>query len=448
MSISFVLVLGSRLPFLDAGYGTPGDGWRVGRVARELATTGQYSVSRFPGYPVQEIVCSWIWRGGPFALNGASAALSAVAAVAFAAIARHLGLRYWWLGALAFAATPIVFFSSVCAKDYIWAVALILLSLWSALQKKSIIAGLFLGLAAGCRLTSLGLLPAIAILLVGQTRGRETCHAIMQLVGAALGAAVIVFSPVWLRYGTGFFTFYESFGRPSPWKIFSRATVEVWGSFGLIALALVLGLMPFRRVSSLSPNKWILGSLDAGIIFELALYLRLPHEAAYLLPVVPLALLLVFGSAPPSVVRCFCFVLLFSSFIDISPAGLAPGVVLRDHAERLQTLTRIRDFLTYAQTLPGRNVIVVGGWQPQIAVLAPTLAEGRTHYAYLMNESDIIAAYQRGERVFYLPMMRDFNYNFNGVDLAAYGGIDLHEQFVGRANQVQMGHTDVIQSAP
>jgi hypothetical protein len=33
------------------------DAWRVARVARQLSETGLYEVSRFPGYPVQEIVC-------------------------------------------------------------------------------------------------------------------------------------------------------------------------------------------------------------------------------------------------------------------------------------------------------------------------------------------------------------------------------------------------------
>ncbi|MEP6937397.1 MAG: hypothetical protein ABI871_04945, partial [Chthoniobacterales bacterium] len=51
----------SRLPFLDAGYGVNVDAWRVARAARHIAQTGEYEASRFPGYPVHEIVCSWFW---------------------------------------------------------------------------------------------------------------------------------------------------------------------------------------------------------------------------------------------------------------------------------------------------------------------------------------------------------------------------------------------------
>ena len=58
----------SRVPFLDEGYGVNFDAWRVARVARQIAVTGVYEVSRFPGYPFQEIVCSWFWRGEALAL--------------------------------------------------------------------------------------------------------------------------------------------------------------------------------------------------------------------------------------------------------------------------------------------------------------------------------------------------------------------------------------------
>src|SRR6266446_7177551 len=129
-----VVVLFSRVPFLNAGYGVNVDAWRVARVAREIATTGQYSVSRFPGYPIQEIVCSWFWRGGPLASNALTALLSAVAVTAFVAIGRKLHYRNTWLSGLALAATPIFFVSSVCSKDYMWALAFVLLAILCSLH--------------------------------------------------------------------------------------------------------------------------------------------------------------------------------------------------------------------------------------------------------------------------------------------------------------------------
>ena len=57
-------VLISRLSFLLPGYGFDPDAWGVAFVSRQIANTGPYYVSRFPGYPVQELLYSSIWQGG------------------------------------------------------------------------------------------------------------------------------------------------------------------------------------------------------------------------------------------------------------------------------------------------------------------------------------------------------------------------------------------------
>ena len=186
----FALVLASRFPFLDGGYGANVDAWRVARAARDIAITGEYSVSRFPGYPVQEIVCSWLWRGGPVALNGITALFSAVSAVAFAMIARKLQFHNWLLAAVALATTPIFFVSSVCSKDYIWALAFVLLSLLGALHNRPVLCGILLGLATGCRITSLAMGLPLALILFGQPTGRDRLRALLQFSVAAAIVAI------------------------------------------------------------------------------------------------------------------------------------------------------------------------------------------------------------------------------------------------------------------
>ena len=59
--VSIVIFL-SRLLFLENGYGSDADAWRVANVARYIATTEQYMASRLPGYPLQEIFYSFIWE--------------------------------------------------------------------------------------------------------------------------------------------------------------------------------------------------------------------------------------------------------------------------------------------------------------------------------------------------------------------------------------------------
>jgi hypothetical protein len=54
---------------MGAGYGEHADNWRIALAARHIAETGVYEASRFPGYPIQEYVCSWFWKTGPFGFN-------------------------------------------------------------------------------------------------------------------------------------------------------------------------------------------------------------------------------------------------------------------------------------------------------------------------------------------------------------------------------------------
>src|ERR1700677_829561 len=127
-------VLLTRLPFLGAGYGEHADNWRVALAARHIAETGVYEVSRFPGYPVQEIVCSWFWKTGPYGLNLLDALFCVVAIFSFALICMEYGMRHWWLAALALAFAPVVYINSVSSKDLPWTLALLLGSWWWAMR--------------------------------------------------------------------------------------------------------------------------------------------------------------------------------------------------------------------------------------------------------------------------------------------------------------------------
>ena len=418
----FALVLLSRLPFLDAGYGLNIDAWRVARAARDMATSGEYAVSRFPGYPLQEITCALFWRGGPVALNGLTALFSAVAATAFAAIVRKLGCRDWFLAGLALAATPIFFVSSVCSKDYIWALAFVLLSFLYALNQRPGIAGLFLGISTGCRITSLAMALPIALVIFGPTlRWRAAC----KFGVVAVIVALLAFSPVWWRYGTNFFTFYGNHARPDWPTILTRATLEVWGGLGIIGLGLaVIGAWLARKQSCLT-NWPVVASLALIIAIYIVAYLRLPDQAGYLLPIVPATLLLVcLFTAHRWLQIALCF-FLCASIVDLTPAGFHASAIFIDHQQRVQNLIDIRDFLRITESVPGNNIFVVGASEPEIAVLAPHLQKGRNHYVYLMNATEAKAALDSGRSLYCLPVIRAFNYQVNGVDLVKYGAVDL-----------------------
>jgi hypothetical protein len=433
----FALVFISRLPFLDAGYGLNIDAWRVARVARDLAITGQYSVSRFPGYPLQEMVCALFWRGGPWALNGLSALFSAIAATAFGAISRKLGCRDWFMAGLALAATPIFFVSSVCSKDYVWALAFVLLSFLCALNGRVGIAGVLLGVATGCRITSAAMVLPIAIVMFNVTH--RPWLAITKLTVATAGVAFLAFFPVWSRYGMHFLTFYGNHARPNWEIILARATLQVWGGIGLIGLAVAVLSACVGRKQTSCPSPWIVASLFVVFAIYTAAYLRLPDQAGYLLPIVPAVLLLLCLFTPRPVLQIAFACLLLAPFIDLTPKGTSSGAILRDRNLRLQNLVNMRDFLEFTESAPGNNVFVVGDSEPEIAVLAPHLLNGRNRYVYLMNALEAKTALNSGRTLYYLPSMRKFNYEVTGTDLAQYGARDLQSLF----NQRKVAaHTD------
>jgi hypothetical protein len=227
------IIFASRVPFLNAGYGVNVDAWRVARVARNIAQTGNYEASRLPGYPVHEIVCSLLWRGGPLALNGASAVFGIAAVLAFALFAARVGVRDFLLAGLAIAMTPIFYISSVTSKDYVWALAFVLVSLLAARGGRALLAGVLLGLATGCRITSLVMLLPIGLILIGASEGERRIRNILMLTVSCVAISAVVFWPVFAKYGSGVLTFYENHARPDWRTVLERGTIEIWGTVGV-----------------------------------------------------------------------------------------------------------------------------------------------------------------------------------------------------------------------
>src|SRR5215813_9340119 len=156
-------VLLSRLPFLSPGAGNDNDGWFLVNAAREIAATGRYTTSRFPGYPVQEVLAAAVARagGGPVQMNFLSALAAAACAWAFARRLRRLGGRDAGLAALALVCVPAAYVASVSAMDYLFALAFVLAACTARIAGRPWLAAVALGLAIGTRLTSVVLVPVV-----------------------------------------------------------------------------------------------------------------------------------------------------------------------------------------------------------------------------------------------------------------------------------------------
>jgi hypothetical protein len=425
-------VLLTRLPFLGAGYGLHADNWRTALAARHIAQTGVYEASRFPGYPIQEYVCSWFWKTGPFGFNLLDALFCAAAALFFALICIGYGVADWWLAALALAFVPVLYVNSVSSKDFPWALAFLLAAWWCAQRKKPAWAGLLLGVAMGCRITSGAAALPIALILIDGADNRLAIRRV--LVTGLISAAVVIASyyPVYVRYGLDFFNFYAEHGFPGPWDIAARMTLEVWGLLGCAGLCLALlasipllaGLAPSAAARPALSSRHLLAWASMLVIYAIAFFC-LPDEAAYLIPAVPFAILLIWRIAPRWAFRACCALIVVSPFVTWHDSRPAAGLIFQDRRARLATDAQIDGFLHFSGMVSGKNAYIVGSWEPPIDVLTADAPPQNAKFLYLVTEAQLDQLIAQGWDVWYLPLMRDFNARVYQFDVAAHGARDV-----------------------
>ena len=420
------LVFLTRVPFVDAGYGAIRDAWRVASSARLIATTHEYSASRFPPHPVQEIASASIWWSGPVGLNLATAVLSSLGIAFFAISARRLGYRDWALATAALAFTPQIYIASISTIDYLWALSFIFASLYFALRSRPLMAGVLLGLAIGSRITSAAMLLPLALIVMrkGDRDSRFRRVVILGVTAFAVGA--VLFIPALRRYGWDVFTFADIAER-KPYEILRRGTLEVWGAVGTLAISAAVTYEIVRRVQlwksprpSFFAYVWVL-----AVVLYTVLFLRLPHLAAYLIPAVPFVLLLLHELLGRRAFALVCAALVVSSFIGIGHSGPVRGAIFDDREKRIELMQAAQRYVAIGNALPGQNVIVAGHWLSPVYVYVLEHPDDSTRYLYLLTAVEAERYQRLGTHVYYLPGQRELNLRRHDVDLRRFGARPL-----------------------
>ena len=459
-----MLVLLSRLPFLSAGFGSDDDAWRIALSARRLAQTGEYNVSRMPGYPVPEYLTALVIDGGVVAVNMLSTLMTLVATTAFLLLLMRLHCREPCLAALAFAFTPIVYIASVSAMDYMWAMAFLLLTLLLLLYERVWLAGLALGLAVGCRITSIFFMIPFLILIYNKNSIKSFIINFIILFLVSGVVMLIAYSPVYARYGWGFLK-YAAAPEPLP-IVIGQATVGVWGGLGMLAIGVLLlwrvvGSLYGRSLSReqtalperLSRAQTLCFWSAGGLV--ILLYLRLPHESGYLIPLIPFVLIGLSAILPRPHFRWLCFALMVSpfvlgipspllaSFIKPSPAAISLGLrwghlgaqkgywidplqgpLLMDYQKRVRMNNIMRKAVDYAGNLPPKSVVLCDAFRSGV------LYYNRGRYPESMfieniTKEGIRQLIRSGYRVYALPGVRDRMMRAQGFDVNKLGVIPL-----------------------
>ncbi len=375
----FSVVLLSRLPFLTESCGIDPDAWRIVAAAQNISLHGAYTVSRFPGYPVPEVVYALLPEN-ILLMNGITALLSAVAAGSFAVLLRALGLDRAGLGALAFAATPVVYINSTMTIDYVWALAFAVIGMLALVKDRRLLSGVAFGLAAGCRLSSLLFLIPAALFALSAHRPREQPHVVRRLVplgAAAVFVAGLCYLPAFRTYGLDFLQYY-----PHPTtlgEVLHHSTVGVWGPLGILALSIAVIAVAVGRVrrseavTGAAPDSSpkvgaVLVLAFSGILVFGLLFISLPLEEAYLIPIVPFVIIAVAALVRGRHGALVYSLIILSPFVGVSPRGISEGPVLIDYREKSRIPGEVAEILALGGQLPSKSLIIAGPWFPAIVV--------------------------------------------------------------------------------
>ncbi len=425
-----VAIFATRFPYLTPGYGNSPDAWRVARIAQIISQSGDYFPSRAPGFPAHELISATMWQGGPFALNGASALMSAFAAAFLTLIVRRLGVRWSALAGITLAFVPLVFVASVEAIDPVWGIAFMLAATFFLMDKRPILAGIMLGCAIGTRITSGAMLLPLALLIYFGEIYQDKMRALMQFTASSLIVGAAWFLPVYLKYKLSILTYSATGYNPSFGRMQHMLTDFVWGYTGLwgIALAIILTIMTVRKRKKLGQSKSPVGISSKGLLWftysGIALYIvaffMLPHQR-YLLPIVPLILLLVFWQANRVTALVLTGIMLVAPFVNLYPSQFAEkGILNKEHERRQESQAYIQELICLSESLDSNDVIVVGWWFPKIEV---TLANKKTRssFAYLLDSTEITEFVADSAEILYVPGISDYNLRVKGVSLSEHG---------------------------
>jgi len=448
-----LIIFVSRLPFIFEEYGTDPDAWGVVFAARMIsARGGGYYVSRFPGNPLQEYTYSLLWRGGPLVLNGMTALLSGAAAAFLVLSVKKLGGQLPLLTGLAFACIPVVYINSVNSMDYLWAECFVLGSLYFLLKDRAIVSGLFLGLAIGTRITSAAMFLPLGILLFVRSRRKLE---VVRFVLTALAVGGTCFLPAFQKYGTSFLKFSE-FQKMPLTTVVKLITLDIWGLCGLFVLGvlsiyLLYRVLKPRRVKNIPPH-WGIWAMVIGLYS--VIYLRLPHESGYLIPILPFFLILLNGWLARRALLFVGLGMMISPFLlgvslgklefrnellnyniglayGGSRAYVYPflGPVIEDQVRRSQEVKRFNSILQFGNTVQNKSLIIVGWNIPKFAVLGLSNNQNtdRVTYSDFLSGAEIQRFVSEGYEIYYLPEMAVIGRDVFGVDFHQIGAIPLDD---------------------
>ncbi|MEO5570236.1 MAG: hypothetical protein ABIT08_03325 [Bacteroidia bacterium] len=432
-----VLIFFSRLPFLGYGYGSEEDAWGLAVTAKLVALSGAYEVSRFPGHPLQELIYMLVWKQGAYFFNFLTAIISTAGIGFFIFAFRKLNLSNAITAGVILAFTPVIYINSTNAMDYMWALSFLMTGFYFLVEKHPVRAGIFIGLAVGCRITSGAMLLPFIFWLFDKKDLKQSLNLILKITLSALLISFILFIPVFKKYGMEFLNYPDQFDATVSKAIF-KCTLGIWGFIAFTDMLTMLIIFFSKKIKNVNlifknghKKKLAMLCFLTILLYSISFALE-PHKAAYLIPVIPFVIILFNIFLGRMYFIAFSFSVIFSSFFigvnlndalrgstpssfcyDLEVAGqnisvdFLRGPVIADLYKRINKMEFSESVIEKLQTINKKTVIITGFWMNDI--LAKTDALPSVVLIYYQDENFLKTKLLEGYEIYYLPEQDYYN---------------------------------------
>lgn len=369
----FLLLIISRLPLLDLGFGYDIDGWVEVNSAFNTAHTLEYIPSRGLGHPLYELLVASLLKIDErffssewIITNSANFLIFLLCVIFFYKILDSWRIERKGLLIIFFCFLPVIWKNSTMTVDFMLSLMFLLLSQYLAISNRYNLSAIALGFACGARFQNGIMLIPMLYLIISQTSFRKK-DAIKFLIIFSL-LTFIFLIPFLNSYGIPTYEQYKEVGILKSnlgMYILKAGYRGIYRFIGIDAAIFLLGCLIFQTngikrlfVSLRDRNEKIVFSSLVVLIFAL-LFAKYPFKQEYMLPLVPSAIILLNHILNRKTLLTFFLIAILNGFlvvpgvtINFTPHGeifpdvhiFGKGTLLED-IEKRKDLIGLKEFL-------------------------------------------------------------------------------------------------------
>lgn len=319
--LAFLLYL--PLTFLGPGFSECSYG--LINTAQTLIQQHKYVPSRYPGFVVHELATALLFMIGDSLLtNLGTLVMSLLTIYFFIKICAYHNIPHKYLLAIFMVIHPLYYVASTFTIDYLWALGFLLIGYTLVTKSRYILAGIFWGLAIGTRLSSVLFVSVLLFAYFFNKKQDKNKVLLSVCISAIIGAIFYILPFLHAGCTFGFFTYYiGEWNWIGHLARFVYKNIYFWGLQTCIAFLSLSFLMINGLKRNYEPRhkNVIVTSILVIVVYEI-LYLEMPTNKNYLLPMLPFALMLL-GISLKRYKRLLILLIIFQlsyNFININIA--------------------------------------------------------------------------------------------------------------------------------